>query len=64
MPAMVMFLLAEAIPADISPILCIIALGLLIINKSIKWRIPVFYIATAAIITILFGLINILKYHI
>lgn len=47
----------KLLPID-TPILCIVALGFLIITKSIKWRIPVFYIATASIITILFGLIN------
>lgn len=49
---------SETSPADISPILCIIALGLLIINKSIKWRIPVFYLSTSFIISIIFGLFH------
>ena len=45
-------------PADISPILCIIACCFLIITKSTKWRIPVFYLSTAFIISIVFGLIH------
>lgn len=53
---------SETSPADISPILCIIACCFLIITKSIKWRIPVFYIATASIITILFGVINSIEF--
>lgn len=43
-------------PADISPLLCIIALVFLIITKSIKWIIPIFYISTAFIIAISFGI--------
>lgn len=49
---------SETSPADISPILCIIACCFLIITKSTKWRIPVFYLSTAFIISIVFGLIH------
>ena len=49
---------SETSPADISPTLCIITLGLLIITKSTKWRIPVFYLSTAFIISIVFGLMH------
>ena len=45
-------------PADISHILCVIALGFLIITKSTKWRISVFYLSTAFIISAIFGFIH------
>lgn len=45
-------------PADICSLICIASLIFLIITKSIKWRIPIFYITTAFILYILLGIKN------
>lgn len=43
---------------ETSALLCIIAFIYLTITKTIKWRIPVFYISTVFIMTLLIGSIN------
>ena len=45
-------------PADISSIICIIALIFLTITKSIKWRIAITNILTVLILTTVYGLVN------
>ena len=45
-------------PAETSSILCIFAFIFLAITKTIKWKIPVFYIGTVFILTSILGLTN------
>lgn len=45
-------------PAETSAVLCVLAFVFLALTKTIKWKIPVFYVGTVFLLTSILGIVN------